>query len=255
MHWLERIGARNRGYVRKLTISVKQPEHSWQFSDGSRGRFPSEALKEVLYPRSPYLHCATAEGGQWKEGEVQNINPALERVFELLGPKREGGSSVTVELKLDEHFLPGVEFGEESQCPWYHYFLLDLPNLIEKFRVDYFTNSGDRGGIEILWKAKTLRDEFKKNKNLIEKRGWDIVETKEEDWPQPWRVPPGYPPLKPIQYMHFKGRRNEREGSGALVAEDPSPYSHWGYVPEPVPRAERSEERVWKQTTLDSWLT
>ena len=100
---------------------------------------------------------------------------------------------------------------------------MDLPNLIEKFCVAYTTKSENRDHVEVLWMGETLRHEFINKRSLIQKRGWEIVETEEVETPRLWTPPPGYAPLGPILKMRFTPKRQEQ--TAILLAEDPSPYS------------------------------
>lgn len=215
--WLESIGAQNRGYITRLNVTARLPDRAWQQRDGTRVKFPG--LKEELYQRNPHLYRSPEST---KEGEVENINPIIETIFAILG-SRDARSTLKLHLLLDPNFLPGVEFLDNDQSAYYHFFTMDLPNLIEKFCVAYTTKSENRNHVEALWMGETLRHEFINKRGLIQKREWEIVETKEVETPRLWTPPPGHAPLGPILKMRFTLKRQEQ--TAILLAEDPSPYS------------------------------
>jgi len=148
--WLESIGAQNRGYITSLNAAARRPARAWQRRDGTRVKIPD--LREELYPRNPHLYRSPEST---EEGEVENINPIIETVFAILG-SRDARSTLKLHLLLDPNFLPGVELLDNNQSAYSHFFTMDLPNLIEKFRVDYIIKSENRDHVEVLWKGETL---------------------------------------------------------------------------------------------------
>ncbi|KAF2008256.1 hypothetical protein BU24DRAFT_429503 [Aaosphaeria arxii CBS 175.79] len=219
--WLEAIGARNRGYITKLNVTARRPDQAWQRRDGTRVKIPN--LREELYQRNPHLYRSPQST---EEGEVENINPAIETIFAILG-SRDAWSTLKLQLLLDPNCLPGVELLDDDQSAYAQIFTMDLPNLIEKFRVAYTSQSENRGHVEVLWVGETLRHEFINKRSLIQKQGWEIVETREVETPRLWTPPPGHAPLGPILKVRFTLKR--RVQTAVLVAEDPNPYSYLGY--------------------------
>lgn len=217
--WLTSIGAKNQGYIRRLDVSARRPNRAWQRSDGTRVRIPT--LREELYPRNPYLCLPESI----KEGEVENINPRIETLFSILCDR---GSKYILELRLllDPYFFPGLEI-IESQTADHEFFTMDLLNLVEKFYNNYTNQCRGGGRIDILWIGKTDRDAFIENRNLIQRRNWEIIETKEVVDKLQLPLPPGYPPPYPVWKILFTLKR--REQLTILIAEDPSPYSSLKY--------------------------
>ncbi|OCK73153.1 hypothetical protein K432DRAFT_399069 [Lepidopterella palustris CBS 459.81] len=215
--WLESIGVQNRGYITRLSATVRQPQHAWQRCDGTRVKIPD--LHEELYQRNPHLYRSPEST---EEGEVENINPNIETIFAILG-SRETRSTLKLHLLLDPNLLPGIELlGEENQSAYTKFFTMDLPNLIEKFRVAYTTKSENSGHVEVLWKGETRRHEFIKKWSLIQKRGWEIVETEETETPRRVTPPPGFAQPGPMLKMQFTLKRQKQ--TDIILAEDPSPY-------------------------------
>lgn len=217
--WLESIGARNRSYLTRLDVRARQPRHAWQRSDGTRIKIPT--LHDEVYPRSPHLYLSPEST---KEGEVENINPAIEKMFALLGI-RDSKSTLKLHLLLDKFVLPGVKPVDYDRSADEHFFSMDLPNLVEKFRLDYTMKDESCSPVEVLWMGKTVRHSFNDNRSLMQKHGWEIVKTEDEDPPELTWCGTVIPPIFRIRFTLRK-----REQPAKLVAEDPSPYSnHLGF--------------------------
>jgi hypothetical protein len=88
-------------------------------------------------------------------------------------------------LLLDPHFLPGVELFENSEIAHSYFFTMDLPNLIEKFRLDY-TSTTENCQVEVLWYGESLRQEFNDKTSFIQERGLEIIETEEYEELRKW---------------------------------------------------------------------
>lgn len=180
--WLETIGATNRELLVSMEIEAYRPDFVWQQPSGERyGGDPTGRTKEELYPRHPYLHLLTDERSL-RDGRVANINPAAESIFRLLG-RREMAQKVTIVMQLPDVY-PGVrteKFSEdtEHESGWYS---MDLPNLVEKFRVLHTHR------VEVLWKGRECRQELEDQRTTIENIGWAMTVLPIEDdeiHPQP----------------------------------------------------------------------
>lgn len=172
--WLEGIG-RNRIYLKDLEIFAARPYQVWQQANGQRS-FKNRTSVRDLYPRHPYLRAPS--GGE-KEGFVDMINPIIERIFILLARASEKNPAITISLLLPVEVVPGVEIdlGEAVRhFPGITYFGMDLPNLIEKFRILHSKDS-----VEVLWKGDAPEPQLIQRINEIEAAGWDIKFAKTKD--------------------------------------------------------------------------
>lgn len=185
------------------------------------------------------------------EGEVENINPAIETIFSILGhtePGREGEVGVqklTFILEVDFNLIPGVVVIKRSgdeELDRYHcddrYFSMDMPNLIEKWRAEYTIAQGNRP-VEVLWKVESERLLVEEKKMLIQERGWEILGEDEAEYVAPpilgVEPPPVAPPILgegPLPVSHSYAPRptirfmlRRKELRGPTIAADPNPYS------------------------------
>ncbi|TVY81763.1 hypothetical protein LSUE1_G002514 [Lachnellula suecica] len=216
--WLGAIGAENRGPLQSLDIDARQPDEAWQRSSGERLRLQHQT-KEQLYPRHPYLQLRNDET-PLKYGPVENINPAVETVFVLLG-RRPSYQKITITMQVSRVY-PGMRLGRDpfSQSPERDWFSMDLPNLMEKCRSLHTRN------VEVLWKGEDERKEFEEQHSRLKSLGWDVtlLPTKEDT-------------IQLISHYYsthttFEESRNAKyilrreEITEPLLASEPNPY-HW----------------------------
>ena len=214
--WLDRISETNRGYLTNLEASVRTLSTAWQYSDGTRARI-RRYRKNEIFQRSPHFSRPLEPLPQ---GEVENIDPAIETIISILG-RSEGAPKLTLTLKLNFDLIPGITVIDQSQDGEDSYMSMDLPNLIEKWRVDYSTDFRCRP-VEVIWKAESYRKESTDKREFIKAAGWEIL--KEEEAEKRPRTGTPYPT------MRFILRRKEL--IGPLVAADPSPWT-WRLGPSP----------------------
>jgi hypothetical protein len=214
--WFGSIGPSNQTFVTSIELWQHQPSHAWQTASGERVKvieFDWDPL-EPPFPRNRHLHRLP---NSTSEGLVESINPAIETFFELLGNERP--TKLLLTISLSRILIPGLEMdpgGEESHNYW---FSMDLPNVVEKLRSFY---TGD--GVDVIWKGEILREPFLEKRENIEAR-WQILDLEEFDYTQTPRN------------VNFKGRTwhlmrfamSVKELPEPLLAEEPSPYSEWGY--------------------------
>jgi hypothetical protein len=129
VEWLQKIGGLNRSDLASLKFEVATPRSVWQRSDGSR-------IKTIdsdwdIYPRNPNL-LVDNPSVQFNEGEVENINPAIETMMRLLGPLRSSKRALELHMLLPNSIIPGMDLIDDDHKV-YHYISMDLQNLIEKF--------------------------------------------------------------------------------------------------------------------------
>ncbi len=224
MTWLDTIGEKNRQYLTSLEMTVRRPSRAWQRRNGTRQRIGSLNSHHQFFPRNSHF---VAPSEPSPEGEVDNIDPAIETIFSIFNRWGDGGPKLTFHLKLDFDRIPGVILIPGRDKTEEEHFSMDLPNLIEKWRVDYTSDAWCRP-IEVLWKAESHRRPFTEQRQLIEEQGWEIVEEEEAERFQLVQVHPRKK-FAPYPTMRFSLRRKEL--SGPLVAADPNPYS-WRTTPE-----------------------
>lgn len=166
--WLAKIGPTHRNSLRSLEIEAYRPDIAWQRPNGERTRHKHYTREEV-YPRHPYLHLGTDERFT-RAGIVDNINPAAETIFTLLG-ERTSEQETTVVMRLP-HGFPGHRDGFLDPfyyTPEYYWYGMDLPNLIERFR------SLHTPRMSVLWKGKYSRKYTEQDGPYIKSIGWDMV--------------------------------------------------------------------------------
>jgi hypothetical protein len=155
------------------------------------------------------------------EGLVDNIDPAIETFFQLIGKKRL--SKLLLTFSLRRSFIPGIETHpgvEESPNFW---FSMDLPNIAERLR----TTSAD-GCVDVVWKGEILREAFLEKREDIEAR-WKILDLEEFDYVHT----PRNARFKERTWHWMRFAIKIKELPEPLVAEEPSPYSHGGVVYSP----------------------
>jgi len=200
-----------------------------QNGDGSRVPIKTNIGCEEVWPRSHDLVLSTYISTSI-EGVVENINPETESVFALLG--RHRGPGLTLFFNLEHDVIPGIELGIKGYVYDFgrRVFDLVLPNLIEKWRVDY-TSGGQAHPMEVIWRASAYKPEFVEERDDIEKCGWDITETGER------LIPP--PENEAALKRYLDGRTAEdyiiefdlrrKPIKGLVVAQGPCELSWTGY--------------------------
>lgn len=238
--WLTKIGDRNRSNLSRIEINAYKPEEVWQRHTGERVQNSLNPSREPVYPRSEHLQLRTP----LKYGLVENINPALEMIFQLLG-RRISAHKLTLDFKLRsqsstcEYPGQGLYFREDDHYPVQGWCSLDLPNLIEKFRTDHTKLYKDslEPPIEVIWTGKcprlilyrqyeklsrtTIQDQLQN----IKDHGWEIEISamQGDDWE--WGT---YSEErdKELHIPTFVLRRKPLEEP--LKGDDPNPYSDTG---------------------------
>jgi hypothetical protein len=172
--WLEVIGPENRGSLTMLKAEVQQPMHVFQSKDGTRSL--AKALGywadyEKVFPRHPHL----LPSPEPREGIVENVNPAIEYIFQLLGCQ---GHRMTFYLEFNRAGPPGVNNEAEEYWEEQEYFGLDLVNLIEKWRVEHTATENGDIRVEVLWTETSTAHLFNQERAEIEASVWEVFELK-----------------------------------------------------------------------------
>ena len=172
--FLRMIGDENRGNLRGLEMQIPQPRHVWQHPDGTRTSMHDWRFCEVIVQGAYAQSSSPPVVGNVKR--VDHLDPAIEACFRILGESRP---PISLVLVLDRHYLPGVQVMDDEQHEYAYCFSLDMPLMIEKCRQHFTADHGAISQVEVLWKGECVRDRFTKQTELIQDKGWMIVETKE----------------------------------------------------------------------------
>jgi hypothetical protein len=216
--WFGKIGPTNRSLVTSIELWQHQPSHAWQIASGERVsviEFDWELL-EPPFPRNRHLYRSP---NSTSEGLVDTINPAIETFFQLIGKKRL--SKLLLTFSLRRSLIPGIEThpgGEESPNYW---FSMDLPNIVGRIRI-----IDTDGRVDVVWKGDILRESFLEKREDIEAR-WKILDLEEFDISRP----PRNAKLEKRTWHFMRLAIRSKELPEPLLAEEPSPYSHWGWCP------------------------
>lgn len=161
-YWLKMIGAANRGYLTKIRILVHPPPQIGGFEShlrGSRSLFSMNSYSEhTIDPTNKYA--------------VEVPNPAIEKLFELLGEETVAQKSkVAIEMELDPGLLPF------RNGLLHTYFSMHVPNFIEKSRARY---SNEMREISVLWGGIVYKQIFLAlPKSRFTDLGWEVAGTLE----------------------------------------------------------------------------
>jgi hypothetical protein len=227
--WLDAIGDVNRSLLTRLEARQRNPTKAWQYPDGTRVSIHIDERNEI-YPRNPHFpHLDVVP-----EGEVDSITPLIEMIFLMLG-QCETGNKLVFALNLEYDLVPGTVINDMTEDADIYYSSMDLPNLIEKWRVDYTTGTRRRP-VEVIWKAECLRILYNEKKGLIEDLGWDILEQEEAE--KSWQIESVDARREDIPDPTMKFTLKRKALVGPLVASEPSSWSwrsgpDWTARPEP----------------------
>ncbi|KAL8952483.1 MAG: hypothetical protein Q9222_001624 [Ikaeria aurantiellina] len=212
--WLDKIGE-NREHLRSLELTIRRPRKAWQMTDGSRYREDFTSSKGLAFH---HPHFARLEG-LYEEGEVDIVDPAIETIISMLA-RSVHGQAITLSLDTGCNNIPGIElFVEEGTS----LFTMDLPNLIEKWRTSYFSESS-YASLDIIWKAAVGQYYSIENRRMIEALGWDICEEQEGMYTHEFQSRPGQ---KPREFPVTRIWMRRKPLTGQLIAAAPDPYSDW----------------------------
>ena len=170
--FLAMVGQENRRNIKSLEMQMSKPPQVLQHPDGTRTSLDPWPFCEVIPFNTQLRSYATPSA----EGLVDHLDPGIEACFRILGRNRP---ALTLVLRLDRHHLPGVRVMTDHHFPDLYNFNLDLPVMIEKFRLDFTANSEGTGQVEVLWKGECERDQFADQTKLVQDSGWLIVEKEE----------------------------------------------------------------------------
>jgi hypothetical protein len=178
---------------------------------------PGGRNREEIYPRNPHL---TIGRKPLKYGQVDNINPAVETVFILLG-QRTSTHVITIVMLLQTVY-PGARTPRHNQdiFPENGWYSMDLPNLVEKFRSLYTQ------GVEVFWKGKVCRQELEDQQAIIKGMGWAMTMAPAEE--DTFHRNPEYHGCHPKsnEWRHAKYTLRREALTGPILASGPCLYHH-----------------------------
>ncbi|KAH6666126.1 hypothetical protein B0J14DRAFT_605342 [Halenospora varia] len=219
--WLQDIGSVNRGYLTNLEFMLGIPKFVEQDENGTRSRTvrmsPTSQRwrRETVRERHPLLYQAPETISR---GTVEDIDHEVETVFQFLGRARNA-TNLIFKMILEENTIPGTHFYSDPNTPEVSWFTMDLPNLVEVFRVKH--TQGLRR-VDVLWTGIKLCSALKAHKDEIEKVGWEILEGLElvRDG-KIKQMESGYD--ESISLTNFTLR--QKEIVGKLVASEPASFT------------------------------
>lgn len=232
LSWLQAIGKENRNHLSTLDINAYKPDQVWQRFNGERVPHPNLSTREIVYPRSSYLGIRRRP---FRYGLVDNINPAVETIFQLLG-QRTSTQQLKITFNLSWQYPgQGSIIEEEDQCPEDSWHSMDLPNLIEKLRTVYACKPGlskSEPLCDVSWKgsyrlpvpnseidSSLLRHiDIQDHLQNMEDHGWD-VEYQNSDGVVPKVTFDDQDIVMPTYIL----RRKKLDGP--LMGEEPNPHS------------------------------
>lgn len=164
--WLKDIGSRNRQQLQTITADMPRPEPLGTDTYGARTLYHS-------YGPFPRVHSVVnIDTTVWNIPHY--LDPAIEAIFCILG---ESGVSLNLELLLGR-YLPGVVLWRDEQVEdAYHWGSMDIPDEIERVRVLY------AGCVHILWRCQGPKAKHIEQRELIQNKGWEIVDEKGDLFP------------------------------------------------------------------------
>jgi len=217
VRWLKTIGTNNRNSLAILEAHAGRPDQVWQNSRGERLRHPGGCTTEEIYPRHPYLGTPT---NGFEPGSVDNINPALEDIFAMLG-QRTSKKKTTITMRIGGCYPGGGARPRtsEDQCPEDGWYGMELPNLLERF-LELHSNRSEKGSVEVVWKGLTFKRELMAEQDLIKNLGWNLSISPAGNY----EVRSKYGSI--VNSENFVEYRLRREKTtGPLITQSPSLYS------------------------------
>ena len=186
--FLEMIGEENRNKLRRLEMSIFQPQHVYQYPDGTRTTMDGWRFREAI-PQSSFARSFPATAVDQEPRRVEHLDPAIEACFRILGTRR---LPLTLVLILGMHILPGVPPPHDPYAgePTY-VFGLDMPIFIESCRKSFTVIDDTTSLVEVLWRGECTSDCFTENTTFLQDLGWVIVEKKEGTFADHNRHPTG----------------------------------------------------------------
>lgn len=172
--FLQMIGEENRRSLRSLQLGIPMPKRLWQYPDGTRTTQDPWSVRKVV-ARPAYLQNSSS---LFKEGFVEDVDPAIEPCFRLLGSNRP---SLTFRLNLRIHYLPGLDVSGDPYDEGFRWGL-ELPIMLEKYASE-LTSSGSAGSlVDVLWRGECDRKDFLEQQQRLLESGWIIVDMKESSY-------------------------------------------------------------------------
>ncbi|KAG8630900.1 hypothetical protein KVT40_000040 [Elsinoe batatas] len=174
--WLRDIGD-NRHRITKLELEVRGVSRAFQHADGLREGFADEFTDRV-FPRHPLLQQPHGRK-DWETGEVDVVDPEIEKIFSLLAISPDHASTdtivpVTIYMDNVSGCYPGAYDDPTNEYLMMEslHLSMDLPNLIEAWRAKY---THHQRPIDVLWRSWGQKWQFEMMEAQFIDAGWDII--------------------------------------------------------------------------------
>jgi hypothetical protein len=161
--WLRVIGNKNRNLLRSLEITAARPDQAWQTIRGKNPRYlPGTCTSESSV--CPCNRCLENAEKFPNRGVVDDVNPAIETIFALIG-KRSRGWELTVSMQLPLYYPCGTEHSVEdvySDVQWYghdlaadtQWYCVDLASLVEKYLGLHTRECPTDNFVDVIWTSR-----------------------------------------------------------------------------------------------------
>ncbi|KAG8625659.1 hypothetical protein KVT40_006060 [Elsinoe batatas] len=223
--WLTQIGTTNSRHLTKLQIDITDLDKAWQLPDGSRVEYVTTTTPDdetipipsttPARPRHPLLHNPAPT---WPEGQVEIIPVAAEEMFTSL-TSDPSGEPLTILLQNTTVGYPGYS-GLPSDHEMLHteefWLSMDLPNLIEAWRVQYGNQAGKRE-VDVEWLCEAGEEWEGEIKRQLREAGWKVYGEEE------YRLEVGYEGAG-CSHDRRRWRMKLRPHEERIVASRPNPW-------------------------------
>ena len=169
--FLRMIGPVNRGYLRSLSVPIAQPKKVLHQEGGVCTTSDDWRTAKVVF--CPYPKATHRDGGTL-EGLLDDVDPATEACFKLLGNK---GPPLKMTLVMHPYYLPDVFEKDGSHGAFrskWDYSASSLPMMVEHWRREYTGHGDGSKRIEVVWSGTCKVDRWMKDFWLI-RRQWELV--------------------------------------------------------------------------------
>lgn len=165
-----------------IELDVYSLPKVYQYGDGSREYWLRDINGDGSEAPKPDKSPLTSpkDDGTWPEGEVNEIDPQMERVFREIG-KCIRGHKVQLHVRYLGSGYPGCfEDPADIQANKIRYFSMDLPNILEVWRAKHARRGKRR--IDVIWHLRgAVYDDDKTVLDVVgeklEVNGFDILHT------------------------------------------------------------------------------
>ena len=205
--WVDRIGETNRRYLTRLEAAVgTRDELAIPHRTGRHNYVDKGALPDALQLSEKIKPLSRSD---------EELDHGIKRTLSVLG-RAAGAPKLTLTITLGLDTVPGIVSVERTSAGQTFGSSMNLPNMVEKWRVDYAMGVGRRP-VEVLWKVESIpwwRNRPIENCQFLRKCGWQVLEA--------YKTHPVV--VHGPQLSTFRYTLQRKELSGSLVALDESAW-------------------------------